>query len=470
MRSSVAPSEYDRAVGFLLERINYERALAVPYGDRTFKLERMRDLLEALGNPQTRVPAVHIAGTKGKGSTAAMTAAILSAAGYRVGLYSSPHLERVEERLVIDGPRCSEEELIDLLDRARTAVEKIDRESSRAGAESGPTYFDILTAVAFLYFAQQQVDLAVLEVGLGGRLDSTNVCHPLVSVITSISFDHMAQLGTTLTAIAAEKAGIIKPSVPVVSGVVDEEPRQVIRDAAERAGSKIVELGQDFFFRYEPPEHLERAALVGRMDYENQTAGANQHYRNMELALLGRHQAANAAVALATCAQLSEQSWKVDERAARQGLAEVRWPARVEVLSRKPAIVLDAAHNVASLAALLKVLEESFAPQRQILIFATTLDKDVQGMLRLVTGRFDEVIFTRYLNNPRALAPEHLASLAAETCGLASTVAPTPLDAWQMACARLRPDHLLAVTGSFFIAAEMRGVIEADRDRLRLAK
>ena len=454
-------ADYDRAVGFLLERINYERALTVPYSQRTFKLQRMRELLAAIGNPHERVPGVHVAGTKGKGSTAAMTAAVLSAAGYRVGLYSSPHLEHIEERLVIDSSQCTTRQLVELVEQVRPAVERLDQTAAREGGESGPTYFDILTAMAFLHFAEQQVDIGVLEVGLGGRLDSTNVCRPLVTVITSISFDHTQQLGDTLTAIATEKAGIIKPGVPVVSGVDQPEPRAVIRAAAEAAGSSLVELGREFSFCYEPPEHLEQAAGRGRMKFEYHAAGARRSLDDVELGLLGQHQAANAAVALATCEELSKRDWNIPESAKRLGLADVRWPARIEVLSRAPTIVLDAAHNVASIEAFLRVLDESFAATKRLLIFATTVEKDVQGMLALIAGRFEHVIFTRYLNNPRSASPQELAEFA-QAVGINCTVAETPRDAWQMARKLMTDEHLLAITGSFFIAAEMRAVIEAN--------
>ncbi len=208
-----------RADVFLESRIDHERSTPAPYSQRNFKLERMRELLAALGDPHLGLPAIHIAGTKGKGSTAAMIAAALEAAGYRVGLFTSPHLERVEERIAIDGQPLSAPDWERLIEEARPHVERMDARAECEGA-CGPTYFEIVTALAFRHFADLGADCAVLEVGLGGRLDSTNVCRPIVSLITSISFDHVQQLGGTLAAIAGEKAGIIKPGVPVISGVV----------------------------------------------------------------------------------------------------------------------------------------------------------------------------------------------------------------------------------------------------------
>src|SRR5262245_48974556 len=249
-------SPQDTALQFLLGRINYEHSAAMPYGARAMRLDRMRHLLHELGNPQDRLPIVHIAGTKGKGSTAAITAAILTAAGYRTGLYHSPHLDRVEERLIVDGQTCPPAEFVELIQQVRPVAEAMDRLTSPpaepaptpppAGGQClsySPTFFELTTAIALLHFVRRAVDAVVLEVGLGGRLDSTNVCRPRVTVITNISFDHTRQLGNTLAKIAREKAGIIKPGVPVVSGVLTDEPRWVIEQVAAAAGSPLRQLG-----------------------------------------------------------------------------------------------------------------------------------------------------------------------------------------------------------------------------------
>ena len=205
------PLSYDAALEFLLGRIDYERTTAVPYCRREYRLDRMRELLNRLDDPQRTYPIVHVAGTKGKGSTAAMIAGILTAAGYRTGLYSSPHLDRMEERVAIDGQSCSSGELVELIERVWPAVSAMDRCADQGDGPGRPTYFEITTAMALVQFARRAVDAAVLEVGMGGRLDSTNVCPTIASVITSISFDHTKQLGNTLESIAREKAGIIKP-------------------------------------------------------------------------------------------------------------------------------------------------------------------------------------------------------------------------------------------------------------------
>ena len=268
----------------------------------------MRTLLVRLGQPDAGLKIVHVAGTKGKGSTSAMIAAMLTAAGYRTGVFSSPHLERIEERFAVDGEPCGESELVALVDRLRPVVAAMDAEAAAEGdLQGGPTYFEVTTAMALVHFVERQVDAAVLEVGLGGRLDSTNVCLPMVSVITSISFDHTQQLGNTLAAIAGEKAGIIKPGVPVVSGVTSDEPREVIARVAHEHGCRLIQTGREFRHRYHD----------GRVDFEYAVAGQEYCLEGVPLAMRGPHQAANAAVALATIAELRHQGLvRLDRRDA----------------------------------------------------------------------------------------------------------------------------------------------------------
>jgi dihydrofolate synthase/folylpolyglutamate synthase len=336
----------------------------------------------------------------------------------------------------------------------------------------GPTYFEVLTAMALLHFAGEKVDLAVLEVGLGGRLDSTNVCNPLVSVITSISFDHTRQLGNTLAAIAGEKAGIVKRGVPVASGVTADEPREVIRQVCRRRRCRLVESGVDFDFSYRPPGHLERAAAPSRMDFKFLPSPfgrrpcfarcpGGEGFQNLPLPLIGRHQAANAAVALAALEELRRRGWNVSEEAIRRGLAGLCWPARVEVAARRPTVVLDAAHNAASVEALVETLGESFSARRRLLVFAATADKDLRGMIAPLLAHFDEIVFTRYLSNPRAVPAEELATVALELSGRQYPVCPHPASAWEAMHQLATPADLICVTGSFFIAAEMRRQLAA---------
>ena len=461
MDPTTARDSYEAALDFLFQRIDYERAAAIPYGDGTFKLDRMRELLLRLENPQSKLPIVHVAGTKGKGSTSAMIAAVLSAAGYRTGLFSSPHLDRLEERMAINGQPCSAAELLELVEMLRPVVAELDLAGSRRQpAETGPTYFELTTAMALLHFVRSNVHAAVLEVGLGGRLDSTNVCLPAVSVITSISFDHMRQLGNTLAAIAREKAGIIKPGVPVVSGVVDDEPRKVIEEIARQRGSRLLQLGRDFHYQYEPPRNVGREPAQGMMSYRLSCHDRQRSFESVSVGLLGRHQAANAATALTALDELTRQGWQIPEAALRRGVAEVRWPARVEVAGRRPAVVIDAAHNVASVEALAATLAESFSARERILVFATTRDKEVPAMLRCLLPHFDHVILTQYQNNPRGVPPEELAAIASQESA-AVRVCSSPAAAWEVVRTLAGEKDLVCITGSFFIAAEMRAQIAA---------
>ena len=423
------------ASDFLRSRIDYERAASIPYQKGAFRLDRVQGLLAALGNPQDRLKIVHVAGTKGKGSTSVMIAAALTAAGFRSGLFTSPHLNRIEERIMVDGQPCSEDDFGKWIDVVRPIVEQMDSVRGQDSLEHGPTYFEIITAIALLHFVAVEADIAVIEVGLGGRLDSTNVCQPLISVITSISYDHTQLLGNTLAEIAAEKAGIIKPGVPVISGVTDEEPRKLIAYIAQHNQCRLIQLGVDFTYEYQPPSAMDDSASIkrGKMNFENHIPGALQNMRGVELGLLGRHQAANAAVALAVLAELNLQGWQLPEIAVRRGLANVRLPARVEVVAQRPTVVVDAAHNVASARALVETLLESFQASRRLLLFAATQDKDVRGMLRLLLPYFEAVIITRYLNNPRSVDVKVLEDLVAELSPIQRFICSSPATAWQQA-------------------------------------
>lgn len=457
----MSASDYERATEYLFRRINYERVADVAYGARQFKLARMYELLTRVGNPHLAMPIVHVAGTKGKGSTSAMIAAVLAAAGYRTGLFTSPHLASLEERIAIDGQNCTADQLVTLVHELQPIVEQMDQEAARQGEECGPTYFELTTVMALLHFVRQRVQAAVLEVGMGGRLDSTNVCQPEVSVITSISFDHMRQLGNTLAAIAYEKAGIIKPGVPVVSGVTQDEPRHVIANVAAERKSPLVQVGRDFGYRYTPPKNVDRAPGNGEIDFWYPSSPWPR-CAGLRLGLLGRHQGANAAVALAVLAQLRQRGWSISQEHVRQGLLKTRSPARVEVVARRPTVIIDAAHNEASVSALLETLAESFHPQqRRILIFATTQDKEVRAMLGQLLPRFDQVWFTRYRNNPRGVPIEELMALGGELGASHCHAAAEPAEAWRVVAEIVQPEDLVCVTGSFFVAAELRELITA---------
>ena len=454
---------YEEALSYLYGRIDYERSSSIPQRFHGVHLDRMSNLLELVGDPHKRLRAVHLAGTKGKGSTAGMISSMLLAANYSVGLYTSPHLHRLEERLMVDGQPCRQSELVHLVAVIRPAVEVLDS----ANSGPGPTFFEITTALAMLHFVERSVDVAVLEVGMGGRLDSTNVCEPIVSVITSISLDHTKQLGNTLSAIAREKAGIIKPGIPVISGVELAEPRDVVRDVARSRECPLTELGTDFTFSYAFPDLVAEHNPLATFSYRGQHDGLPVEYDDVQLPLLGKHQAANAAVAIAAANQLQQAGFTLPERAIREGLLQARIPARIEVVSRRPTVVLDTAHNVASVEALTAVLSEFPPAPRRTLIFATTVDKDVSGMLTRLAPHFDCFILTRYQNNPRGVDPIKLASLteaATKDQGLEHRqiqVCDDPLAAWEAYRGQSRIDDLVCIAGSFFLAESLRAVLVA---------
>jgi dihydrofolate synthase/folylpolyglutamate synthase len=435
---------------FWYSLINYEQR--APAAD-DLKLDRMRSLMAQLGDPHRRLRIVHVAGSKGKGSTAAMLAAVLSGSGYRTGLFTSPHLCRVEERFQVDGRPIPAEELNDLLAEVRGCVQS----ASRAGL-SLPTFFEVATALGFLYLVRRGVEAAVLEVGLGGRLDSTNVCDPEVAVITSISYDHTKLLGSRLTSIAREKAGIIKPGRPVVSGVVAPEARAVIEQSAKKRGALLRQLGADFRYRYQP-------GFVGSDTIRKprvEVTTWERRWPELELNLLGEHQAANASVAVACVEQLRAQGWDIPDAAVAKGLGEVVWPARMEVVSRQPLVVLDCAHNVASAAALVETLQSSFPPGRRLLLFAGSSDKDIPGMFRVLAPEFDHAFLTRYTDNPRSVATEQLLAWWRAAGDRPATICATPTEAWTAARAMAAEVDLICVTGSVFLAGETRPLLLRD--------
>jgi dihydrofolate synthase/folylpolyglutamate synthase len=442
---------YEQAVEFLFNRVNFERLSGMQYSADDFKLDRMRELLRRLGDPHEAIPAVHIAGTKGKGSTAALTAAILSAAGIRAGLFTSPHISRFEERMAVAGVIPSPDELVELVRPVAQVVADLDK----LPGHISPTYFEITTAMAWLYFREQRAEIAVLEVGMGGRLDATNLCRPVVCILTTISRDHTRQLGSRIQQIAREKAGIIKAVVPVVSGVSDNEARAVVAETCRRLSAPLFELGRDFQYAYRP-------GLIGPQRAEEATVDiqlAAQAWHDLKLPLLGEHQARNLALAAMTVELLAEEGWKIPAGAVAAGLAGLRWPGRIEVLGRDPTVIVDAAHNWEAIAALLKTLDESFTARRRVLIFAATRDKDVSGMLRQLLPRFDTVIITCFQNNPRHVPVE---ALAETVRGLTDQLFHTVSDAasaWKLARRFASADDLICVTGSFFLAAEARELL-----------
>ena len=445
----------EQAIEYLFSRVNYEWTPARRTAVGSFKLDRMRRLLELLGNPQQRLPVVHIAGTKGKGSTAVMIASVLTAAGYRTGLFTSPHVSAFEERMRVDGVEPNEQQLVELVNAVAGPVAEMERASDRMRA----TYFEIATAMAWLFFTRQETELVVLEVGLGGRLDATNICAPLATVITNISRDHTAVLGNRISQIAREKAGIVKPGVPVISGIENNEARHVVEEVCREKNAHLYLIGREI-----------------RVDsqFENQHAECRRRvevvtpwrtWSAVPLSLAGQHQASNAALALAVLDLLGEGGRPVPRNAVDVAMGGLRWPVRIEVVSQQPTVIVDAAHNSASIAALLRTLDEEFSARRRILVFAATRDKDVAGLLEQLAPKFDAIVLTRYRNNPRSVPVEHLHRAWRAISKRRVFQTADPADAWKLARQSANPDDLICVTGSFFIAAEIRKLILNDLDK-----
>jgi dihydrofolate synthase/folylpolyglutamate synthase len=456
---------YDDAIAFWFGRINYEVKAARP---QDLKLERMAALLHRLGDPHAKLNIVHVTGTKGKGSVSAMLDAILRAAGYRTGLFTSPHLTRVEERIRVNDVPIPKEAVAGLMAEVAPAVRAVEAETG-----AGLSFFEIGTALGFLHFAREKVDFAVIEVGLGGRFDATNVVTPLVSVITSIGLDHTQQLGATEEEIAYQKAGIIKPGVPVVSGVTSPGPRDVIEQVAAAVGAPLDRLGRDFWFAATPAVVVPPGPAAGvTVDSPHMTEQVacrpailvhttHRQWAGMGLNLIGPHQAANAAVAVAVVERLRERKVVIPAAAVAEGLGTVEWPARVEVLGHRPTVVLDCAHNLPSVQSLLATLEESVPNMGgRRLVFAVSNDKPWTDMLRALARYFTAYYLTTYGSNPRCVPPEKLAEVVQKILPNAEVrTFDTAADAWHAARADAGPADLLCVTGSVFLAGELRPIM-----------
>lgn len=448
---------------FLFGRINYERRSPRSGSDGTFDLQVMRRLMGRLDHPESKFPIVHVAGTKGKGSTSSMIAGILNRSGIRTGLYTSPHLHRLEERFSIAGELISTERLDQLVRDLQPVVEQFDQESSRTGGP-GPTFFEITTAIAFQYFHQEAVDAAVIEVGLGGRLDSTNVCTPVVSVITNIGMDHMHLLGDRPELIAREKAGIIKPSIPTVSGELAPEAANVIADIAAERNSPLYQRDRDY--------GLSRMAEAWRCWTEiPKNDPKRREYENLQLGMPGHHQQINAATAIATCDVLRSLGWPISHDAVRGALATTRVPGRIEMLNDPPRTILDIAHNVPSLMALIETLQHAIPAGPRTLVMGISREKDLRGMLACLPDQFDRIVFTRFLKNPRAVEPQRLYEIMEQLLSGRPSArlkresvhhVESPADAIRITGKRAAEEWLI-VAGSAFLAAECREILDQDQ-------
>ena len=401
-------TQYNQALDYLYSFVDYSLKHISELAKADFNLDRMFVLMEELGEPQKKYPIIHVAGTKGKGSVAALCAAALQAAGYKTGLYTSPHLWDYVERIQINAGPISHEQLVELVEEVKPAVAKIPK----------LTTFEITTAIGLLAFAKSDVNAAVVEVGLGGRLDATNIVSPNVSVITSLSYDHMAVLGNTLAAIAGEKAGIIKRGIPVVSAPQTEEALEVLGRVAKERNCPFVLVGEDVKFERItsslngqklrlsspalPREHRDHVSRVEGFHFPLST---QPHTLDLMIPLLGAHQIENAAIAYAA---LKTSGILISDEAIQKGFAQVKWPARFEILRREPPVVIDSAHNRDSARRLRETLDEYFPEIPVILIFCALEDKDIAGMLEELKPRLASVVATR-ADHPRAPSAEWIA-------------------------------------------------------------
>ena len=394
------------------------------------RLDRMGQALALFDHPERRFSSFHIAGTNGKGSTAAILHRILSTANYRTALYTSPHLASFTERIRIGDKEISPDEVVAL-------AGEIEQRTAAAGVQL--TFFEFVTVMAFLYFAQKAIDVAVIEVGLGGRLDATNLVTPVVSLITTISHDHEAYLGSDLLSIAREKGGIIKPGVPVVCGALSAEVVQLLREMSEKRGSKALFLGQDFSFFLKDK---------GIFDY----TGIQHTFPELELTLRGRHQRCNASVALAAL-ELAEQRFPVSAAAVRGGLRTVEWPGRFEIVSQRPAVILDGAHNGEGVKALVEELEHFRVGKKVKLLFASMEDKDWRLMLSSLSALADEIVLTR-VGMQRNADPRQLAKYLAGK--VSHRIFEDSREALYFLLDSARPDDIVLVAGSLYLLGEIR--------------
>lgn len=436
---------YQETLDWIYSWVDFSMKRHVDDKHRFFKLDRMNQLMDLLDAPQAKFPSVHVAGTKGKGSTASLIASTLQACGYKVGLYTSPHLEDFRERIIINGEMISEQEIIDLADQMRPLTEKVPE----------TTTFELTTAMAFLYFAHQKVDIAVLEVGLGGRLDATNVVDPVVSVITSISYDHMSVLGNTLTEIATEKGGIIKAGRPVVIAPQKPESGDTLVNLANDRNSPYIKVTDEY--KYAPLDHNlknQRFEITSRhLKVRGKKISTNTAL-SLTIPLLGAHQIENAATAVAALDQLRLQGFQITRKAIQAGFSQVYWPARFEILREKPPVVIDSAHNGDSMQRLVETVNEYFPEWPFILIFGASADKSMGEMLSAILPRCELVITAQSLH-PRAATPEELKAIVEKYSIPVIAINPAE-EALSQALFLAGEYKGILVTGSIFIASAAR--------------
>ena len=442
---------YKQAKEFLLQTIDYEKLTQYKYDTSTFDLKRMEEMMYSVGDPHTKRRAVHITGTKGKGSTAIIIASVLKGLGLKTGLFTSPHLIYLGERMKINDKTISQETFVQLLNMLKPYIDRITLKNPILM----PTFFEIVTAIAFLYFEREKTDLSVLEVGMGGRLDSTNIILPEVSVITPVGYDHTDRLGQTLDRIAFEKAGIIKEGVPVISSIQEPDALAVISKRCKEKKSRLYLVGKDVLIH--DIKVTKRNGIFGT-EFEIKTWRNN--YKNIFLPLVGRHQVENCATAIGALEVLSETGViKVDNELIINALANIRCQARIEVISEKPLIIVDTAHTVASMKILRESVKENFSFRKLVLVIGLSSDKDIEGVLKEITCISDDLIFTR-TGNPREAEPEQMAVMAKRFSHNNLMVIEDIDEALKEAKRIAKRDDLICITGSFFLAGKVKEILD----------
>jgi len=446
--------QYQEALDFLYSFIDYSLKRNFRNAAEKFNLDRMREFMRYLGNPQKDYKIIHVAGTKGKGSVSSICESVLREAGYTTGLYTSPHMVEFAERIRVNGVQIPKEALVKAFDIIKPITQQVPE----------ITTFELTTALAFLYFSQQEVDYAVFEVGLGGRLDATNIVDPLVSVITSISYDHVQILGNTLSEIAGEKGGIIKPEIPVVISPQKEEARLRLENIARERNSPLIQVGRDYLFAADVHSLDGQTFLVWTPDEQPlvdefvESAGRSiWSPLRLRIPLLGFHQVENAATAYAVLKTAEKLGLSLSQEAYREGFSNVSWPGRMEILRRHPTVVIDSAHNRYSALRLRQAMDDYFAGLPILLVFGASEDKDIEGMFQELLQRVERVITTQSIH-PRAIDADKLVEVV-HRCGR-SAQAITPIeDAFKQALEEAGQDAVILITGSVFVAAAAREVI-----------
>jgi len=429
---------YSQAVEYLHSFIDYEKIPGISYASHDYSLKHVEELLHRMGDPHLAAKTVHVAGTKGKGSIAAMIARVLTVSGYRTGLYTSPHFHTLRERIRVDGNLISEEEFAALMTEAKPYFDAMNHDPLYRQL----TFFEVLTALAFVYFKQKQADFQVLEVGLGGRLDATNVAEPEVCVITPISLEHTQVLGDSLEKIAYEKAGIIKSGNFVVSSAQLKEVSQVISDVCRQRGANLVQVGKDITWR----------RIAGDFHQQSFVVQGKMGTHHLTIPLLGDYQVENAATAEATLEILVSSGFNIAAADIAQGLAQVEWPGRFQILSYQPIVLVDGAHNVGSMKRLVGNIKAYFNYDKLFLIIGISCDKDIPGIVKELISLSPQVIVTRSSHSRAASPPLIAAEFTSQ--GIKSKITDAVSQALSQTLSIAGRKDLVCVTGSLFVVAE----------------